>query len=412
MALLVCALFLQRFSLPYQNTALELDLVVAVLIMTHQFLSGKLVIQLDRLFWFVAVAIAVSFSLLLNFKSTMLTSHGLFLVLYSLVVLNKQPTPEQYKSTLRAFQFLIFILSVLAVAQFAAQFVINGKQLIMFYGLVPDILFPEDPLARGANPIHEIGVGSLIRSNGLFLAEPSNLSQVTALGILIEVQEFRRPRYLFIIALGFLTAYSGLGMVVLLLFLPLAALRDSRAALSVVFVVLCAIGVSAAGLIEPSVFLSRVDEFQQTSSSGFARFVAPFWVSSIYLDAASLQALLVGNGPGTTKYVIVSRWWAASPGWLKLLYEYGIIGSFLFICFCASCLIRSRCPRLLLAELIFLEIIAMSFLTTWFLIIMIVLCTLQGAGHRRARVNAVTGYPWPSSPVPASVPQVSKAERT
>src|SRR5689334_9044024 len=120
MALLVCALFLQRFSLPYQNTALELDLVVVVLIMTHQFLSEKLVIQLNRLFWFVAVVTAASLSLLLNFKSTMLASYGLFLVLYSLVTLNRQSRPERYKRTLHAFQSLILVLSALAVAQFAA----------------------------------------------------------------------------------------------------------------------------------------------------------------------------------------------------------------------------------------------------------------------------------------------------
>lgn len=411
MALLVSALFLQRFSLPFQNTQLMLDIVPVVFILTYQFLSGKLLIQFDRLLWFLAASAAVTCSLLLNFKSTMLTSYCLFLVLYSLVLLSRRSTPEQYKNTLQTFQFLIGILSVLAVAQFAAQFVIDGRRLIMFYGMVPDILLPEDPRGRGMNTIQDI-LGSLLKSNGIFLAEPSNLSQVTALGILIEVQEFRRPRYLFIMALGFLTAYSGVGMVVLLLFLPLAALRDSKAAISVLFVIAFAIGIFGTGLIESSVFLSRASEFEHTSSSGFARFVAPFWVLSIHLDTASLQTLLVGNGPGTTKTFVVSRWWASSPGWVKLLYEYGMIGSFLFVCFCANCFRRSRCPWLLLAELIFLEVIAMSFLTTWFLTVLIVLCTLHWAGDRRARVDAVSGYPRPSSPLPASVPQVFKAERT
>ena len=97
MVLLASALFLQRFSLPIQNTSLRLDLVPVVFILSYQFLAGKLFIQLDRLFWFVAATSAATFSLLLNFKSTMLTSYFLFLVLYSLVLLSRRSTPEQYK---------------------------------------------------------------------------------------------------------------------------------------------------------------------------------------------------------------------------------------------------------------------------------------------------------------------------
>lgn len=79
----------------------------------------------------------------------------------------------------------------------------------MFFGAVPDILFGK--LHEGTmNTIHPIeGLGSLIKSNGIFLGEPSDLLQIIALGILIEVLEFRRPQYLCIMAFGFLTAYSG-----------------------------------------------------------------------------------------------------------------------------------------------------------------------------------------------------------
>jgi len=395
-ALLVSALFFQRFSLPFQHTYLMLDVVPVAIILVHQFLSGKLLVQFDRLAWFLAAAAAATFSLLLNFKSTMLTSYLLFLALYSLALLNRRSTPEQYKTTLRAFQSLVAVLSYLAVGQFAAQFVIDGRRLIMFYGMVPDILLGEF-YAGGANTIHTIeGLGSLLKSNGIFLAEASNLSQVTALGILIEVMEFRRARYLIIMAFGFLTAYSGVGMMVLLLFLPLAALRDRRASLSVLFVIVAAIGVCAIGLIDLSVFFNRAGEFENTRASGFARFVSPFWLLSIHFDTASLQAFLVGNGPGTSKTFYVSNWWAANPlGWFKWLYEYGIIGSFLFVLFCASCLRRSRCPALLLAALMFVEVLAAGFLTTWFLTLVITLCTLQSAEPQGTRVAAASRHPGP-----------------
>src|SRR6516162_1965131 len=77
-ALLTCALFLPRFSSPFGNTVLELDLVPVVFILLHQFLCGKLFIQYDRLLWFLGVEFAITCSLLLNFNSTMLNSFFLF----------------------------------------------------------------------------------------------------------------------------------------------------------------------------------------------------------------------------------------------------------------------------------------------------------------------------------------------
>src|SRR5690242_13275514 len=76
-ALLVCALFLQRFALPFGNTSLGLPILPMLFILIHQFLRGKLLIQLDRLIWFLAVGLVAGISLLLNFKSTMLTSYSI-----------------------------------------------------------------------------------------------------------------------------------------------------------------------------------------------------------------------------------------------------------------------------------------------------------------------------------------------
>src|SRR6266446_4104070 len=88
-ALLVAALFLQRFSLPFGATALHLDLVAIGLILLHQFLSGKLVIQYDRLLWCLAFALASTCSLLLNSKGTSLTSYSQTVVFFSLFTLSR-----------------------------------------------------------------------------------------------------------------------------------------------------------------------------------------------------------------------------------------------------------------------------------------------------------------------------------
>jgi hypothetical protein len=397
--LLVSALFLQRFALPYRNTFLMLDLVPVVLVLLYQFLSGKLLIQYDRLLWFLATALAVTCSLLLSSSKTTLTSYFLFLVLYSLVTLRRPSTPDGYKSTLQAFQFLVLLLSCLAVVQFVAQFVVNGRELIMLFGMIPDFLLGPF-ITGGMNSVHPIEGSSLLKSNGIFLAEPSNLSQLTALGILLEVLEFRRQRYLLVMSLGFLVAYSGVGTMVLLLFLPVAGFRSPRAALSALLVATFALGLFTTGIIDMSVFLARSGELENTRSSGFVRFVSPLWLAAAHFDTASLQVLLVGNGPGSARN-LGDAWYASSPsGWLKWLYEYGIIGSFVFVSFCASCLRESKCPSLVLAALIFIYVLAAGVLNTWFLTIMIVLCTLHGPEPRRG-INRQASTPDRPRPLPA-----------
>ena len=381
-ALLVSALFLQLFTLPFGDTFLALNLLSIGLILGHQFLSGKLLIQSDRLLWFLGFALVSTCSLLLNFKSMMLTGYFQFMVFFALFTLIRPSTPDQYKRTLQAFQFFVLLLSCLAVAQFVAQFVLDGTQLINFYGIVPDFLF-SDP-STGTHEPRIFGKG-IIKSTGFFLAEPSYLSQMAGLGILIEILEFRRPRYLLVMALGFLVAYSGTGLMLLLLFLPLAGLRHSKAGLSALLVVIFALGLFATGIIDLSAFTSRVGEFQDTGASGFSRFVSPFWLTAKQFGIAPLQQLLVGSGPGTVK-TFGDAWFSGFPAnWFKVLYEYGIIGALIFVCFLASCLRRSSCPGLVVAAIIFAYLFLQGITT-----IIIVLCTLSRLEPRRGRIGDAT----------------------
>jgi hypothetical protein len=392
-ALLASALFLQRFGLPLFHTFLTFDFVFAGLIFVHQYASGRLFIQYDRLLWFLVVVLAATSSLLLNnFKSRMLTSYGEFMLVYFLFALSRPSTPDQYKSTLQGFQFLVLILCCLGIAQFAAQFVVDGRRLVKFFGIVPDVLFA--PLQNsGANN----ETGAMVKSNGLFLAEPSTMSQMAALGILIEVLEFRRPRYLITLTLGFLLAYSGTGSFILLLSLPLAALVNRRAQLPIMLVTLFAVGLLATGIISLSVFTARTSEFQDAHSSGFMRYVSTFWMAEDYFPTASPLQLLLGNGPGGQGFVPrlgELAYNASGSTWFNLIYSYGLIGAFVFTCFLASCFRRSRCPKPLIVALIYTYLVTGGSLvgSTPFYTIMVVLCTLSGPEPRR-RADKPGQYP-------------------
>jgi hypothetical protein len=376
MALLASALFLQRFAVPYGDTFVQAELLTMGLILLYQFLIGKLLISSDRLLWFLGLALVLTCSLMINFKATMLTGYLQFMIFFLLFTLKRPSTPDQYKGTLHSFQFLIMVLSCLAIVQLAAGVLGDRDRFTNFYGIFPDFL-----LGRAQVDHHEFDGGSF-RSNGLFLAEPSFLSQMTALGILIEILEFRRPRYLFMIMLGFLLSYSGTGLILLLVFLPLAALSHGRAGVSALLVILFALGLVATGIIDPSAFTSRVGEFGDAGTSGFSRFVAPFWLAAQQFQTESLQALLLGHGPGTAKVIVAEAWYTGdfAETWIKIFDEYGIIGSFILCCFLASCLRRSRCPPLVIAAIIFAWIFLQGLMT-----IAIALCTLNGPGPRHGR---------------------------
>jgi hypothetical protein len=382
-ALLASALFLQRIELPIFGSTLGLDFVAAILIFAHQFASGRLFIQYDRLLWLLLLVVAATASWLLNADSKR-TSYGLFLITYSMFILARPSTPDQYKATLRAFQFLVLIISWLAIVQFLAHFVISPAKLVMFFGIIPDSLL--------THPGESVEAG--VKSNGIFLLEASYMSQIGALGILVEILEFRRPRYLLVLTLAFLLAYGGSGLSILLLSLPLAAFVNPKAQLPAIVVTLFALVLFATGFIHLSMFTSRLGEFENTGSSGFSRFVSSFWQAADYFKTASLAELLFGKGPGYG-FVPSAFYATESNSWFKLFLEYGAFGSFVFICFFTACFRRSRCPKPLIVALMynFLFTGATSLINSFFIILMVVLCTLSRPEPRRLRLNETDRYP-------------------
>jgi hypothetical protein len=383
-ALLASALFLQRFGLPFFHTRLTFDFVFAALIFAHQFGTGRLFIQYDRLFWFLVVLTAATCSLLLNFQSSMLASYALFVLLYFLFTVSRRATPEQYQDTLQGFQFLVLILSCLGICQYLTKFIVDPGKLAMFFGIFPSSLLP----------YAQSGIVSGQKINGIFLVEAATMSQIMALGVLIEILRFRRPRYLLLLTLALLLAYTGTGLTILLIGLPLAFLMNKRVQLPVLLIGLFACVLLTMGIIHLSAFASRLQEFSETQSSGFVRFVSPFWMAADYFPTASIAQLLCGNGPhiGFVPKTGDLIYHASGSAWFNLIYYYGLIGAFVFICFSLCCFRSTRCPIPLLVTLIYYQWMVSNIVGTSTLIIMVVLCTLNGPKPRRRRVDKALEY--------------------
>ena len=66
------------FALPFGNTFLSLSLVAGAFILFHQFFSGKLLIEYDRLWWFLAVGLASACSLVTSSGGAKSTAYAQF----------------------------------------------------------------------------------------------------------------------------------------------------------------------------------------------------------------------------------------------------------------------------------------------------------------------------------------------
>ena len=196
---------------------------------------------------------------------------------------------------------LLGVVGGAGIVQFVAQFA--GLGLFSFRGLVPDRLLFED----GYNLQIPAGFGGVFKSNGFFLLEPSIFSQIMALGLMIEVLTFVRPRFLLLFLAGFLLSMAGTGWVVIAAFVVTVAFGMGwRGVLLAVttLVVLAGLGLGVA-LFAPdaaAAFSGRLGEVFLPQTSGHLRFVTPFWLLN---DVLGLQpdAAWMGLGGGVSERV-------------------------------------------------------------------------------------------------------------
>ena len=123
--------------------------------------------------------------------------------------------------------YLLVIIAGLGIAQFAAQFV--GLRLFAFTGLVPANFL----LEQGYNLEIPVSIGETLKSNGLFLIEPSVFSQFMAVGLMIEMLTARRPVYFGLFTAGLLLSLFTGGyqqFPPVLLLLAIARLRPASPA--------------------------------------------------------------------------------------------------------------------------------------------------------------------------------------
>ena len=338
-AMLVAEFFLPRFALHFGQRELSIAAIVTLVSVAMLVLVGGVRPDPARVGLYCVTMGCMLVSAVLNGSGvTGRVSVPSFLLLASMyfayVFVIPDPSGATFETTLRLFRRFSLIVAVAGICQFVAQVAIPGPTLFTFESFLPETI-----LTRSFNFVIPVpGAWQLNKSNGFFLLEPSHFSQLIALAVIAEMAFFRPSWRLPIFGLALLLSYSGTGLVVCGLFVPLLLIRRGHGRLVIMGLGGALILFLFANAIHLTSLLNRVSEFDSEQSSAFARFLSPFYLFSDVVFPHP-QTLLFGLGPGAIEpYFKAMDYTVHDPTWGKLFFEYGIVGTVPFLIFICRCL--------------------------------------------------------------------------
>lgn len=247
----------------------------------------------------------------------------------------------------RIIKFFLGIATIFAwcgIAQYSLQFFVNARFLFPIEHFVPASF-----IVQHFNKQAAVAYGSEVyRANGVFLLEPSFFSQVLAVAIVAELSTLARASRLAVFGIGLLVSYSGTGMLVLAICLPIYAVTQRRWGLLLLGVIALVVMIPLLELLHLDHFLSRLGEFGSTQSSGFARFVGGFYLFDQFLWGDPWRTLF-GYGAGAfSDYASQSHYPVAEMALFKVLFEFGLVGAVAYFGFLWCCLASSSAPRMVI----------------------------------------------------------------
>ncbi len=267
------------------------------------------------------------------------------LLLGSLLLAYVFTLPDQEKGSARALDFFLGLATVLAlvgIAQFGVQMLLGPRLAFPIESFVPG-----EFLIQGFNAQALIAQGEVgYRVNGVFFSEPSFFSQFMAVAIVTEALTRSRLSRLALYTLALLLSYSGTGILVLAVCLPLIVL--TRGATALPWQILAGLLLAVALFYQFGLehLTGRIGEFSSFHSSAFARFISGFHLFDRYLwtdPVAALFGLGAGTYPG---YAVRMPFPVAEMTLFKMVFEYGLLGAAGYFAFLGYCLFRADAPAI------------------------------------------------------------------
>lgn len=244
-------------------------------------------------------------------------------------------------AAIRFFCNLSALIALFGIIQFCLQFVGGTALAFPIETFVPDAL-----RTHGYNDMARLYYGSSVyKATGFVMLEPSVFCQLCALGLIAELASKGRTLRMLLYAGAIVVSYSGTGLIVLAVVLPLFILMYRRWDLLLRGLLLLGVLALLAEPLNLQVTLGRVGEFSSGGSSGFMRFVG--W-QNLFADRLwnSPEHALFGYGAGT--YFDAAVGYAAGEmAHAKIIFEFGVLGALLYFGFIIYCFFTSRAPLIL-----------------------------------------------------------------
>lgn len=245
-----------------------------------------------------------------------------FLILTSLVTLCfAEPLDEG--DFYRRVNAIFALIAIAGIIQFVAQFA--GFSMFSYKSILPENLTYE----TGYHVEIPVGIGSLLKSNGFFLLEPSIFSQFMAMALCTEILVLARARYMVLFLVALVVSFSGTGWIVLGSFVLTVAIGMKTRGLVLALATVGLLGgiMVVLAFAAPNVFdlfWGRIGEFGAPGSSAHSRFIAPFWALSDVISRAPWAFWAgIGAGAGARLTGITYEFSENTP--VKLMIEFGIL---------------------------------------------------------------------------------------
>lgn len=341
---ILCASLFSKLGIPgYASLGIGIGIPLTMLALAIGILNNSVRLDPRRLgFYCITLAVLVLPQLLQagTFSTDSLMMLAVLHIPYAMVVTRGH---ELAMRVLKFFLHIASLLAVLAVAQYFLQGFIDQALLYPIDNLVPQQFVVQGFNAQGT--IHY--ASTQVRATGMFMLEPSFLTQFLAIAIIAETLTSTKLWRLGLYAAGILVAHAGTGMLILLIVMPFVVLTRRRWDLLLIGVLGVAFVVAFGEVLNLDFITNRAGEFSDPNSSGFARFVGGFYMFNEMLWP-NLARALFGYGAGSfMEYTHLFTTEVADMPMTKMIFEFGLVGAIVYFSFIASCLFSSPLPKLL-----------------------------------------------------------------
>jgi hypothetical protein len=345
--LLLSTIFLQRFAIPLGTFGVPLILPLGLAVAGFLVVRGDVVPTGPRLVGFLAAAgalAATGYAASRYSTEVHLTSLVVVLSIWSLWILRARGSAAQnvaaFRRAGRVFVGVMTGLAFVGAVQLGSQFV----GLWRYRDIIGEAV-PGGFILPGYNTSIPIAWDSPInKAQAFFFLEPSTYSQFTAVAIIVAILLGARLWQLAVLGVGLLSALSGTGLMLLAVGLVLVLFRAPRT-IRPAYLVAGVIALAAA-LATPAsgILFDRADELDSQTSSLALRFVLPYEEVAGGM-AQDPRRWVSGSGPGASDRLLESGRERAGlfvvytlPA--KLLFEYGLLASLVFLAYLGLGLFR------------------------------------------------------------------------